>query len=104
MNLILLPKLSLEGFIQTCTPLAIIDSLENEMRNRVKSIAGALLSYAASTSADPIDSLTQFLKADEDFLGIILALTNLSQEKFKRILSAERFLNNDFASDMGYPR
>ncbi len=99
MSLSLLPKLSLEEFITTCTPLAIIPSLEEEMQQRVDSIAGALLSYSGND--DPVQNLAGFLQADPDFLGVILALTNLSQEKFLRILSAERFTKGDFASEWG---
>lgn len=93
----LLPKPSLQTFIETCTPLAIIEPLEAEFRVRVDSIASALLNYTASD--DPLDNLTRFLKADRNFLGVILALTNLSQEKFLRILSAERFAKQDYASE-----
>ena len=48
---------------------------------------------------DPVENLSRFLKADRDFLGIILALINLSQEKFLRILLAESFAKNDFETD-----
>lgn len=88
------PKPSLDAFITTCTPLAIIDSLEAEFQQRVDAIANALLSY--QSAADPVANLAGFLKADTNFLGIILAFTNLSQEKFLRILSAERFAQNDY--------
>lgn len=94
MSLLLPPKPSLQTFIETCTPLAIIESLEAEFRVRVESIANALLNY--SPNDEPLENLTQFLQAHESFLGVILALTNLSQEKFLRILSAERFARNDF--------
>ncbi|NWG16085.1 MAG: hypothetical protein HXY41_05560 [Chloroflexi bacterium] len=93
----LLPKPSLQEFIETCTPLAIIDSLEAEFRTRVDSITNALLNYAAS--GEPVENLARFLQADRNFLGVILALTNLSQEKFLRILSAEHFANRDFANE-----
>ncbi len=46
-------------------------------------------------------SLKQFLKRDENFLGILLALTNLSQEKFLRILTAQRFAEKDFGKEWG---
>ncbi len=94
MPLSLLPKPSLQAFIETCTPLAIIDSLEMEFHLRVESIARALLNYAPND--DPLENLTQFLQANDSFLGVVLALTNLSQEKFLRILSAERFARQDF--------
>jgi hypothetical protein len=96
-TLICPPKPSLEEFIETCTPLAIIESLEQEMSTRVSSIAAALLDYQPSD--DPVENLARFLQADANFLGIILALTNLSQERFLRILSAERFARGDFGRE-----
>lgn len=99
MSLICPAKPSLRQFIATCTPLAIIESLEAEIRQRVDRIASALLAY--SSTDDAIDNLTRFLQADTNFLGVILALTNLSQEKFLRILSAERFVNGDFEREWG---
>lgn len=97
MTLKLLPKPSLEEFIKTCTPLARIESLEIDMRKRADEIANALLRY--ESTPDPLDNLTRFLKADEDFLGIALALINLSQEKFLRILLAESFAREDYETD-----
>jgi len=88
------PKPSLEDFIKQCTPLAIIDSLEQEFRERVGAITAALLNF--EPSGNPVDNLSNFLKADADFLGVILSITNLSQEKFLRILSAERFAKHDY--------
>lgn len=99
MALQLQPKPVLSEFITTCTPLAIIDSLEEEMRARIVSISDALLQFSAIR--DPVENLTRFLQADINFLGVILALTNLSQEKFLRILSAERFANHDFEREWG---
>lgn len=99
MPLVCLPKPPLQEFIETCTPLAIIDSLEVEMRNRVNHIANALVDYTASD--DPVKNLARFLQADENFLGVVLALTNLSQEKFLRILSAERFTTGNFRAEWG---
>lgn len=72
------------------------------MRQRVDSIADALLAYQSGD--DPAKNLARFLQADENFLGIILALTNLSQEKFLRILSAERFAQGDFGPEWGKER
>jgi hypothetical protein len=97
MPLTLYPKFTLQEFIETCTPLAVVDSLEAEMRVRVDEIASALLDY--EPIGDPVDNLARFLKADPNFLGIVLALTNLSQEKFLRILSAERFVHGDFGKE-----
>lgn len=95
----LLPKPSLDAFIASCTPLATITHLEEDIQKRVENIAAALLNFDAFGS--PVDVLTRFLKADRDFLGVILSLTNLSQERFLRLLSAERFARGDFNPEWG---
>jgi hypothetical protein len=89
--------MSLSDYIATATPLAIIDSLEQEMRVRIDGITRALSSQ--QPDADPVSGLAAFLRADRDFLGVILSLMNLSQEKFLRILSAERFAKGDYATE-----
>ncbi len=99
MTLTLHPKPTLDAFIRTCTPLAIIEPLEAEFEQRINAIADAMLQYEGRN--DPVENLIRFLKADRDFLGIVLALTNLSQEKFLRILSAERFANGDYGTEWG---
>lgn len=86
-----------DQFIQTCTPLLKIPELEDAMRQRVHMIVAELLDFQAET--DPVQSLKQFLRKDENFLGVLLALTNLSQEKFLRIITAQRFANQDFAPE-----
>ncbi len=101
MTITLPPKPTLEEFIQTCTPLAIIEPLEESIRLRVADITAALLRFKYDTSENAENNLIRFLRADENFLGIILALSNLSQEKFLRILSAERFAKGDFSSEWG---
>ena len=67
------------------------------MRTRVREIVAELLDF--QPAADPANNLKQFLQKDKDFLGVLLALTNLSQEKFLRILSAKRFADGDFGHE-----
>lgn len=93
------PKPSFDDFIKTCTPLLKIPELEHQMRNRVRAIVAELLNFQSDT--DPAKSLKQFLQKDENFLGVLLALTNLSQEKFLRILTAQRFAAKDFGPEWG---
>ncbi len=95
-------KPSFEDFIRTCTPLLKIPELEQLMRKRVRSIVTELLNFESST--DPAQNLKQFLQKDENFLGILLALTNLSQEKFLRIITAQRFAAQDFGAEWSAPR
>ena len=93
------PKLTFDEFVQTCTPLLRIPELEQRMRERVRAIVVELLDFRPVT--DPAESLKQFLQKDENFLGVLLALTNLSQEKFLRILTAQRFAAGDFGLEWG---
>lgn len=97
--MILKRKPSLDEFIKTCTPLLKIPELETEMRDRVRAIVAELFNF--EPDADPVKSLKQFLKRDENFLGVLLALTNLSQEKFLRILTAQRFADQDYGVEWG---
>jgi len=97
----LYPKPSFEAFIQTCTPLAILPLLEQQMAARVEAIVQNLLAHQHQTDLNPIENLVLLLRADESFLGVLLAWTNLSQEKFLRILSAERFSQGDYGNEWG---
>lgn len=95
--LILKKKPALNDFITTCSPLYKIPELERAMRQRVEEIVRDLLAF--EPEANPIKNLTRFLQKDPNFLGVLLALTNLSQEKFLRILTAERFTQGDFGKE-----
>ena len=76
-----------------------IPTLEREMRERVRDIVAELLNF--QSGVDPVRTLTQFIQRDTNFLGVLLALTNLSQEKFLRILTAQRFAEADFGKEWG---
>lgn len=91
-----------DDFIKTCTPLLKIPELEQAMRTRVCGIVDELLNFESSD--DPAQNLKQFLRKDENFLGVLLALTNLSQEKFLRIITAQRFAAQDFGPEWGADR
>ena len=92
-------KLSFEAFIGTCTPLMKFPELEVVMRQRVEGIVRNLLGFQPDD--DPVQRLTQFLRQDRDFLGVLLALTNLSQERFLRIITAQRFAAGDYKPEWG---
>lgn len=96
------PKPSFDEFIQTCTPLLKIPELEAQMRDRVRAIVNELLNFQPDT--DSAKNLKQFIQKDENFLGVLLALTNLSQEKFLRLLTAQRFAAKDFGPEWGADR
>jgi hypothetical protein len=93
------PKPSFDEFIRTCTPLLRIPELEQQMKDRVRAIVTELLNF--QPNEDPAQNLKQFLQKDENFLGVLLALTNLSQEKLLRILTAQRFADDDFGPEWG---
>jgi len=90
-------KPSFNEFISTCTPFYKKPELEEEMRERVQVIVNHLLNF--EPSEDPKENLINFLRRDDEFLGIILHLTNLSQEKFKRIITAKRFARGDYGTE-----
>ncbi len=71
------------------------------MRRRVAGIVQSLLGFQTSSDEDPVQKLKQFLRRDADFLGVLLALTNLSQEKFLRIITAQRFAAGDYGAEWG---
>ena len=93
------PKPTFKEFIESCTPLLKIPELEAKMRERVRTIVNELLDFQPNT--DPAKNLKQFIQKDKNFLGVLLALTNLSQEKFLRLLTAQRFAAKDFAPEWG---
>ena len=93
------PKPTFDEFIRNCTPLLKIPELEAQMRERVRSIVKELLDFRPNK--DPAKNLKQFIQNDENFLGVLLALTNLSQEKFLRLLTAQRFAAKDFGREWG---
>lgn len=76
-------KPTFDEFIESCTPLLKIPELEAKIRERVHSIVKELLDFRPNKN--PAKNLKQFIQKDENFLGVLLALTNLSQEKFLRL-------------------
>lgn len=93
----LVQKPSFEDFIKTCTPLYRNSSLEREMEEKVESIVSNLLDFKSDKTTEEL--LAEFLKREPEFLGVVLAMANLSQEKFLRILTAERFFNHDYGRE-----
>ena len=71
--------------------------LEEEMKNRVRAILTQLIDFTSSKDAQ--DNLRVFLQRQKDFLGIVLNMAGMPQEKFLRILSAERFARGDYGNE-----
>ena len=97
------PKPPIDEFVKTCTPLLKIPELEAQMRKRVQGIVSQLFNFEPKKES-AVDSIKRFLRENKDFLGVMLALSNLSQEKFLRILTAERFAEGDFDTEWGIAR
>jgi hypothetical protein len=67
------------------------------MQKRVQKLVDELLCFEPSNN--PVDDLIEFLQRDKDFLGVLLAITNLSQERLLRIITAKRFAEKDYGSE-----
>ena len=79
-------KVTFEDYVASCTPLLKLPEFEAEMRRRVCAIAGRLVGF--DYDSDPANSLIAFMREDVDLFKVLLKMTNLSQEKFKRIVAA----------------
>jgi len=95
-------KPTFEDFIRTCTPLVRLEDLETQIQERIQKIVSELLGFLPDYN--PLETLVKFLQRDKDFLGVLLALTNLSQEKLLRLISAKRFAEQDFGSEWNIDR
>lgn len=102
--LILESKPAFEEFIKRFTPLYKDAELEDDFFRAVENTAQALLNFQKASEQDQTHTLISFLRAEPEFLNIVLSLTNLSAEKFKRILSAERFAQGDYGTEWDIDR
>lgn len=84
-------------FVKTCTPLIKFPEFEETMRQRVCEIVTRLLGF--DYESDDASSLVSFMRADLDFFKVLLKMGNLSQEKFRRVISAQRFARGDFGNE-----
>ena len=84
-----LQSTTFDEFVKTCTPLVKFPEFEDTMRQRVCEIVSRLLGF--DYESDDAGSLVSFMRADLDFFKVLLKMGNLSQEKFRRVISAERF-------------
>ncbi len=98
---LLQPKPSFDAFIKQFTPLYKDETLEARFSQQVENLAQTLLKFQRSEEHDVEQILVSFLRADSAFLDVVLSLANLSGEKFKRILSAERFAQGDYGTEWG---
>ena len=88
---------SFDQFVTTCTPLVKFPEFEDEMRQRVCKIVSRLLGF--DYESDDSASLVAFMREDLDFFKVLLKMSNLSQEKFRRVISAQRFARGDFGNE-----
>jgi hypothetical protein len=90
-------KPTFEEFIQTCTPLYIAEKLEQDMQDRISELMQSVANSAPNGAS--VEDLSRFLRKGADHLGVILALANISQEKFLRLFSAIRFAQHDYGTE-----
>ena len=95
-------KATFDDYVASCTPLLKLPEFEEEMRQRVCGIAGRLIGF--DYDSDPLTGLIGFMREDLDLFKVLLKMTNLSQEKFKRIISAERHARGDYGNEWGLDR
>lgn len=92
-------KIPYDDFIKSCSHFLIMPELERQMKKEVGELLMQLMDFTSGDDAQ--DNLRIFLQKQEDFLGIVLNMTGLPQEKFLRILSAERFSREDYKAEWG---
>ena len=92
-----LQSTSFDQFVTTCTPLVKFPEFEHEMRQRVCDIVGKLLGF--QYASDDSSTLVTFMREDLDFFKVLLKMSNLSQEKFRRVISAQRFARGDYGNE-----
>lgn len=91
------PDVTFDEFVATCTPLAKFPDFEAQMKERVCAIVARLLKF--EYESEGTEGLIAFMQEDLDFLKLLLKMVNLSQEKFKRVISADRFARGDFGNE-----
>ncbi|MCH9757824.1 MAG: hypothetical protein K0U19_01800 [Proteobacteria bacterium] len=91
-------KIPFDDFIKSCAHFLIMPELEARMNCRIEGILKQLLDF---TSNGAQGNLQVFLQKEKDFLGLMLNVTGIPQEKFLRILSAERFSQKDYGNEWG---
>ena len=95
-------KATFEDFLASCTPLLKLPAFEAEMKSRVCEIVGRVIGF--NYDADPANGLVAFMRQDVDFFKVLLKMTNLSQEKFRRIIAAERHARGDYGNEWDIAR
>lgn len=81
-------RISYEDLIKTITMFWIDRDLEETMNREVDDVVDSLSTKL--TKIDTLDGLKDYIKSDKDSLGNILSLMEISEEKFKRIISMLR--------------
>lgn len=81
-------NISYEDLIKTITMFWIDRGLEDTMSKEVNKVVDSLATKL--TKIDTKDGLKEYIRSDKDALGNILSLMEISEEKFKRIVSMLR--------------
>ena len=95
-------KATFEEYVASCTPFLYIPELEMETRDKVCGIVEKLLGF--TPESDPESNLIKFMRQDPDFLKVLLSLTNLSQERFRRVVAAEKHGRGIYLEDWSVDR
>lgn len=95
-------KAKFEDYVATCTPFLKIPALEAETRDKVNAIVDKIIDF--QPESDSKENLIKFVRQDSDFLQVILSLTNLSQERFRRIVAAEKHARGIYLEDWSVGR
>ena len=90
-------KATFDDYVASCTPFLKIPELEVETRTKVRGIVERLLGF--TPESDPEANLIKFMREDSDFLRVLLSLTNLSQERFRRVVAAEKHARGIYLED-----
>lgn len=90
-------KASFDDFYKSCSHFLIMPELESQMKRRVEGIMQQIISFSSDNGGQ--NNLRDFLQNEKDFLGIMLSMAGMPQEKFLRILSAERFTHGDYGTE-----
>ena len=81
-------RISYDNLIKTITMFWIDRDLENSTSKEIETAVDSLSTKL--TKIDTKDGLKEYIASDKDSLGNILSLMEISEEKFKRIISMLR--------------
>src|SRR5947199_51816 len=91
-----LPKLPYEDFIKSFTPFYINDEVDQQVLSLISEKVKKYIKIVPELVNH--ESIIKFIKDDSLSLEILLSITDISSEKFKRIISTLRLERGDVVS------